>query len=170
MGTSATATPVRVEGIDPAVSIAAGQGHTCAVTVDNEVKFACVDGPFFDAHQVDFQEAVRRSGKTLTRWQLAYNEADAITDRRLLWQSLLVLSLAITCFVLAHDIGQEPATLAMFGAAPLLESRPIEDSLATAPPATPREGDDDAEPRQQRAEEADRSPTDRGRGPARGKE
>jgi Na+/H+ antiporter NhaD/arsenite permease-like protein len=51
---------------------------------------------------------------------LAYNEADAITDRRLLWQSLLVLSLVITGFVLAHDIGQEPATIAMFGAAALL--------------------------------------------------
>jgi ferredoxin--NADP+ reductase len=29
--------------------------------VNNEVKFACVDGPFFDAHQVDFEEAVRRN-------------------------------------------------------------------------------------------------------------
>jgi hypothetical protein len=25
------------------------------------VKFACVDGPFFDAHRVDFVEAVRRN-------------------------------------------------------------------------------------------------------------
>jgi DNA-binding MarR family transcriptional regulator len=54
-----------------------------------------------------------------------------------------------------------------FGAAPLLESRPIEDSLASAP-ATPREGDQDAEPGQHGAEQADRSPTDRGRDPSRG--
>lgn len=49
-----------------------------------------------------------------------YNEADAITDRPLLWQSLLVISLVITGFILAHDIGQEPASIAMFGAALLL--------------------------------------------------
>jgi ferredoxin--NADP+ reductase len=33
----------------------------CRVTIDGQVKFACVDGPFFDAHQVDFDEAVHRS-------------------------------------------------------------------------------------------------------------
>ena len=33
----------------------------CRVTINHEVKFACVDGPFFDAHQVDFEEAVRRN-------------------------------------------------------------------------------------------------------------
>ena len=33
----------------------------CRVTVDNEVRFACVDGPFFDAHKVDFDEAMRRN-------------------------------------------------------------------------------------------------------------
>jgi Na+/H+ antiporter NhaD/arsenite permease-like protein len=49
-----------------------------------------------------------------------YNEADAITDRRLLWQSLLVLAMVITGFIFAHDIGQQPATIAMFGAALLL--------------------------------------------------
>jgi Na+/H+ antiporter NhaD/arsenite permease-like protein len=49
-----------------------------------------------------------------------YNETDAITDKRLLWQSVLVLALVITGFVLAHDINQEPATIAMFGAALLL--------------------------------------------------
>ena len=32
----------------------------CRVTVGGEVRFACVDGPFFDAHEVDFDEAVSR--------------------------------------------------------------------------------------------------------------
>ena len=32
----------------------------CRVTVGGEVKFACVDGPDFDGHQVDFDEAIRR--------------------------------------------------------------------------------------------------------------
>jgi Na+/H+ antiporter NhaD/arsenite permease-like protein len=51
---------------------------------------------------------------------MAYNEADAITDKRLLWQSMLVLALVITGFILAHDIHQEPATIALFGASLLL--------------------------------------------------
>ena len=29
----------------------------CRLTVGNEVKFACVDGPEFDGHLVDFDEA-----------------------------------------------------------------------------------------------------------------
>ena len=33
----------------------------CRLTVGGETKFACVDGPDFDGHQVDFDEAIRRS-------------------------------------------------------------------------------------------------------------
>ena len=33
----------------------------CRVTVGGEVKFACVDGPEFDAHLVDFDELARRN-------------------------------------------------------------------------------------------------------------
>ena len=33
----------------------------CRVTVGGETKFACVDGPDFDGHLVDFDEAMRRS-------------------------------------------------------------------------------------------------------------
>lgn len=33
----------------------------CRVTVDGETKFACVDGPDFDGHKIDFDEAMRRS-------------------------------------------------------------------------------------------------------------
>lgn len=32
----------------------------CRLTVGGKVKFACVDGPDFDGHQVDFDEAMRR--------------------------------------------------------------------------------------------------------------
>jgi len=32
----------------------------CRITVGGKVKFACVDGPDFDGHQVDFDEAMRR--------------------------------------------------------------------------------------------------------------
>jgi hypothetical protein len=32
----------------------------CRVRVGNEIKFACVDGPDFDAHKVDFEELIAR--------------------------------------------------------------------------------------------------------------
>lgn len=49
-----------------------------------------------------------------------YNEADAITDKRLLVKSLGVLVLVLGGFIFAHDLGQEPSTIALAGAALLL--------------------------------------------------
>lgn len=46
--------PIMVDGI--------GMCGACRVTVDEKVKFACVDGPEFDAHQVDFDELMKRLG------------------------------------------------------------------------------------------------------------
>lgn len=37
-----------------------GMCGACRVTVGGHTRFACVDGPEFDAHQVDFDEAMRR--------------------------------------------------------------------------------------------------------------
>jgi len=37
-----------------------GMCGSCRVTVDKAVKFACVDGPDFDGHQVDFKELLSR--------------------------------------------------------------------------------------------------------------
>ena len=47
--------------LDPLMIDGTGMCGGCRVTINGEVKFACVDGPFFDAHQVDFEEAVRRN-------------------------------------------------------------------------------------------------------------
>jgi ferredoxin--NADP+ reductase len=33
----------------------------CRVSIGGETKFACVDGPEFDAHKVDFDELARRN-------------------------------------------------------------------------------------------------------------
>ncbi len=44
--------PVMVDGT--------GMCGGCRVTVGGETKFACVDGPDFDGHLVDFDEAMRR--------------------------------------------------------------------------------------------------------------
>jgi ferredoxin--NADP+ reductase len=46
--------------LDPIMVDGTGMCGACRCTVGGEVKFACVDGPIFDAHQVDFDEAVRR--------------------------------------------------------------------------------------------------------------
>ncbi|MES9941897.1 MAG: ArsB/NhaD family transporter [Candidatus Thiodiazotropha sp. 6PLUC2] len=51
---------------------------------------------------------------------MQFRERDAITDSRLLKQSLVVLSLVVTGFVFAHPLQLEPATIAMFGAGMLM--------------------------------------------------
>ena len=51
---------------------------------------------------------------------MEYDEGEAITDRRVLIQSLSVLTLVILGFVFAHLLHQEPSTIALFGAAVLL--------------------------------------------------
>jgi len=38
-----------------------GMCGCCRLTVDNKTKFACVDGPDFDGHLVDFDETIRKS-------------------------------------------------------------------------------------------------------------
>lgn len=38
-----------------------GMCGCCRLTVDGEVKFACVDGPDFDGHKVDFDEVIARN-------------------------------------------------------------------------------------------------------------
>ncbi|MEP7159772.1 MAG: NADPH-dependent glutamate synthase [Dermatophilaceae bacterium] len=40
-----------------------GMCGSCRVTVDGEVKFACVDGPDFDGHKVDFGELMTRQSR-----------------------------------------------------------------------------------------------------------
>jgi Na+/H+ antiporter NhaD/arsenite permease-like protein len=51
---------------------------------------------------------------------MAFDEKESITDARLLKQALFVITLVIMGFVMAHGIGQEPGTIAMFGAALML--------------------------------------------------
>jgi len=46
--------PVMVEGT--------GMCGACRVTVSNKTKFACIEGPEFDGHEVDFQELANRLG------------------------------------------------------------------------------------------------------------
>jgi ferredoxin--NADP+ reductase len=47
--------------LNPVMIDGTGMCGGCRVTVGGQVKFACVDGPEFDAHQVDFDELTRRN-------------------------------------------------------------------------------------------------------------
>ncbi|SNR70862.1 sulfide/dihydroorotate dehydrogenase-like FAD/NAD-binding protein [Desulfurobacterium atlanticum] len=49
-----------VASLNPIMVDGTGMCGACRVTVDGEVKFACVDGPEFDAHKVDFDELINR--------------------------------------------------------------------------------------------------------------
>lgn len=51
-----------VVSMNPVMIDGTGMCGGCRLTVGGEVKFACVDGPDFDGHLVDFDEAIRRSG------------------------------------------------------------------------------------------------------------
>ena len=51
--TIASMNPIMIDGT--------GMCGCCRVTVGGEMKFACVDGPDFDAHLIDFDEAMKRS-------------------------------------------------------------------------------------------------------------
>jgi ferredoxin--NADP+ reductase len=46
----------------------------CRVTVNGEMKFACVDGPEFDGHMVDFDELMMRNR--------TYNEMERISEEK----------------------------------------------------------------------------------------
>jgi ferredoxin--NADP+ reductase len=52
IATVVTLTPIMVDGM--------GMCGVCRVTVGGKMKFACVDGPEFDGHRVDFDELIKR--------------------------------------------------------------------------------------------------------------
>jgi glutamate synthase (NADPH/NADH) small chain len=64
--TFASLNPIMVDGT--------GMCGGCRVTVGGKVVFACVDGPEFDAHQVDFTELIRRGRAYLDQEKLALQQ------------------------------------------------------------------------------------------------
>jgi len=71
----------RVYGIKTIVSMnpimidGTGMCGGCRLTVGGETKFACVDGPDFDGHLVDFDEALERGSMYKTFERKAYDNA-----------------------------------------------------------------------------------------------
>ena len=50
-----------IASMNPIMIYGTGLCGGCRLTVGGEMKFACVDGPEFDGHQIDFDEAMSRS-------------------------------------------------------------------------------------------------------------
>ena len=61
--TIVTLTPIMVDGM--------GMCGACRVSVAGETKFACVDGPEFDGHQVDFDQLIKRQKMYLPEERLS---------------------------------------------------------------------------------------------------
>jgi glutamate synthase (NADPH) small chain len=55
-----------------------GMCGSCRVTVGSEVKFACVDGPDFDGHKVDFKELYARQRRFKRQEALANEDFDRV--------------------------------------------------------------------------------------------
>ena len=71
-----------VVSLNPIMIDGTGMCGGCRVTVGGEVKFACVDGPEFDGHQVDFDELISRQKAYLQEERISY-ERHKCTGREL---------------------------------------------------------------------------------------
>jgi aerobic-type carbon monoxide dehydrogenase small subunit (CoxS/CutS family) len=47
--------------LNPIMLDGTGMCGACRVTLEGETKFACVDGPFFDGHQINWEELMMRN-------------------------------------------------------------------------------------------------------------
>ena len=68
-----------VVSMNPIMVDGTGMCGACRLIVGGEVKFACVDGPEFDGHQVDFDQAMKRQAQYKTeegRAMLKLQEGD----------------------------------------------------------------------------------------------
>ena len=64
-----------VVSMNPIMIDGTGMCGGCRLTVGGETRFACVDGPEFDGHQVDFDEAMERSRLYREQERHAYESA-----------------------------------------------------------------------------------------------
>jgi len=58
--------------LNPIMVDGTGMCGCCRVTIGNDTKFACVDGPEFDAHKVDFDELAKRLASYLEDEKKSY--------------------------------------------------------------------------------------------------
>jgi NAD(P)H-flavin reductase len=81
-----------IVSLNPVMVDGTGMCGGCRVKVGDQMRFACVDGPDFDGHQVDFDDLMARLGRyrsseheALERWQDSCRmRATAVTEPALL--------------------------------------------------------------------------------------
>ncbi len=69
--------------LNPIMVDATGMCGACRVTVGGKTLFACVDGPDFDGHKVDFDELLKRQGMYLKQEKIAmerFNQKIGLTS------------------------------------------------------------------------------------------
>ena len=69
--------PTKV-GLNTIMLDGTGMCGCCRVSIDGQTKFACVDGPEFDGHLVDWDELMKRKSAYLMEEMLAYQTAPHI--------------------------------------------------------------------------------------------
>lgn len=72
--TTVSMNPIMIDGT--------GMCGGCRLTVGGEMKFACVDGPDFDGHKVDFDEAIERGRMYAEFERHAYDETCNLLQRK----------------------------------------------------------------------------------------
>ena len=89
-----------IVSLNPVMVDGTGMCGGCRVKIGDRIKFACVDGPDFDGHQVDFDDLMAR----LTRYRPA--ERDALER----WQESCRLRSATTGATSEAPIDPQPST------------------------------------------------------------
>jgi ferredoxin--NADP+ reductase len=66
--------------LNPIMVDGTGMCGGCRVSVGGQTKFACVDGPEFDGHQVDYDELMQRLQAYCEDEKACYNDFCIIRD------------------------------------------------------------------------------------------
>jgi len=64
--------------LNPIMVDGTGMCGGCRVSVGGETKFACVDGPEFDGHEVDFDNLMLRNRRFVKKEEHACNLLDVV--------------------------------------------------------------------------------------------
>ena len=67
--------------LNPIMIDGTGMCGVCRVTVGGKTKFACVDGPDFDGHQVDFDELSRRLSMYVKQEKISLDKYSSLTGK-----------------------------------------------------------------------------------------
>jgi ferredoxin--NADP+ reductase len=67
--------------MDPLMIDGTGMCGGCRVNVGGQARFACVDGPCFDAHEVDFDVAMRRNKAYVNEERMAVDRLSCMANR-----------------------------------------------------------------------------------------